>query len=103
MKRSVFLLGMAVCVVLASCAPRYPVTKVNTIDSRPTLSFTNAPAGSVVVVDGLKSGEAAQYNGKPKVLVVEPGTHDVAVTQNDKVIFQQTVFIESEHKVINVH
>ena len=102
MKRNVLLYGIIILFVVG-CAPRYPVTKVNTIDSRPTLSFVNAPEGSIVLVDTLKMGDAAHYNGKPKVLVVEPGTHEIVLTQNGNEVYRQTIFVESEHKVINIH
>lgn len=100
-KRILLLLTLSVFVI--GCAPRYPVTNVGTVDSRPTLSFVNAPAGAVVLVDNVNVGEASLYTGKPKVLAVEPGTHEVTVTKDNSVIFRQTVFVESEHKVINVH
>ena len=103
MKKIILFIGIIAVIAAAGCAPRYPVTNVTTVDSRPTLSFTNAPEGSVVVVDNLTMGEASEFNGKPKVLVIEPGTHEIAIMQKDKIIFQQTIFIESEHKIINVH
>ncbi len=103
MRQHVFILGFVVFLFMLGCAPRYPVTKVNNVDSRPTLSFVNVPEGSMVLVDNLQVGEAAQFTGKPKTLVVEPGTHEVVLTQNGSEIFRQTIFVESEHKVINVH
>jgi len=89
--------------VVVGCAPRYPVTTVNTLDTRPTLSFKGAPVGAMVSIDGLNMGEASKYDGRSKGLVVEAGTHEVRVIQGDTVIFEQTVFVESENKVINVH
>ncbi len=84
------------------CAPRNPVTNVQAVDSRPTLSFVNAPKGAVVLVDGINMGEAALYNGSPKVLTVQSGTHDVVISMNGSSIFEQTVFVESEHKTITI-
>jgi len=81
----------------------YPVTKVSTVDSRPTLSFTGASADSILLVDNINMGLTAQYNGNPRVLIVQPGTHEVTVMENNKTIFQQTVFVESENKVISIH
>lgn len=81
----------------------YPVTHVSTVDSRPTLSFTGAMEGSILFVDGINMGVVSQYSGNPKVLVVQPGTHDVSVMVNNKTVFQQTVFVESENKVISIH
>ena len=81
----------------------YSITKVSAVDSRPTLSFTGAPADSILFVDNINSGLTAQYNGNPKVLVVQPGTHELKVMENNKIIFQQSVFVESENKVISIH
>jgi hypothetical protein len=103
MKRGVLFLGIIVLFLAVGCAPRYPVTKVNTVDSRPTLSFVNAPEGAIVLVDNLKMGDAAQYTGKPKVLVIEPGTHEIVLIQNGNEVYRQTIFVESEHKVITIH
>jgi len=52
-----------------------PATSVRTVDDRPTLIFKGAPDGAVLFVDGLNLGPANQYNGAPKALIVEPGTH----------------------------
>ncbi len=101
--RKILLFSTVVSLFVIGCAPRYPTTAVSTIDSRPTLSFINAPAGSVALVDGINMGDATKFNGKPKVLAVEPGTHEVTVMQGSVVVSKQTVFVESEQKVINVH
>jgi len=97
------LLSCAVLSVFAIGCNSYPITKTSTVDSRPTLSFTGAPADGILFIDNLEIGPVAVYNGNPKVLTVEPGTHDVEIMQNNKVIFQQTVFVESENKIISVH
>ncbi len=102
MKR-IILFVIIVGSFIVGCAPRYATTTVNTIDTRPTLSFKNVSETAVVLVDNINMGIASQYNGKPKVLVVEQGTHEVAIMENNKVIFRQTIFVESENKVINVH
>ena len=101
-KLSALFLFALICVSAVSCAPRYPVTTVNALDTRPTLSFKGAPEGAIVFIDGLNMGEAAKYD-KTRGLVVEAGTHEVKVLQNNQSIFEQTIFVESEHKVINVH
>ena len=102
MKNVILALSIVGVSLLTGCAPRYPVTKVNTVDSRPTLSFANVPKTSVLFVDGINMGDTSLYNGKPKVLAIEPGTHEITVTENNQPIFQQTVFVESEHKTINI-
>lgn len=99
----IFLLSIIMVFCAIGCAPRYPTTTVSTVDSRPTLSFINAPVGSVVLVDGINMGDATKFDGKPKVLAVEPGTHEITIMQGSTIVSKQTVFVESENKVINVH
>lgn len=94
----VVLLALALC----SCA--MPSTVVRTGDTRPGLSFEGAPEGATVFVDGLAAGDAARYDGQPGVLLVEPGTHDVAVKGRDgSVLLQRRVYVESEVRTIKVH
>ena len=93
---------MIIFMNFSGCAS-YPKTSVVTLDTRPKLVFQNTPSGSILYVDGLNMGDPAVYNGKPKVLFVEPGTHEVVIaSQNGEEIHRQTVFVESEIKTINV-
>ena len=86
----------------AACA--MPATTVRTPDSRPSLAITGAPAGSLLFVDGNAAGDANAYDGRPAILLVEPGTHVVDVRDSSgRVLFTQTVFVESETKTIQVH
>lgn len=78
------------------------VSKTIVTDTRPTLSFMNAPEGANVAVDGLTVGLAEDFKF-PKVLFVEPGTHQIAVYSGEDKIFEQSIFVDSEHKTINVH
>lgn len=88
--------------IAAACA--MPQTTVRTVESRPTLAVTGAPAGSILVVDGQAVGDAAAYDGNPSVLRLEPGTHRVEVRAPDgAVLYRQQVFLESELKRIEVH
>jgi hypothetical protein len=93
---------LLVAALLAACA--MPSTTVRTPDSRPSLAITGAPRGSLLFVDGNAAGDAGSYDGQPAVLLVEPGTHVVDVRDSSgKVLFTQTVFVESETKTIQVH
>jgi hypothetical protein len=93
---------LTVILLLSACA--MPSQAARTRDTRPALAVSGAPAGSQLVVDGLEVGSAAMYDGRPNVLRLEPGTHDVAVRgATGGVILQQKVFLESELKTIEVH
>lgn len=91
----------AVALLAAACAG--PTTVVRTVDTRPALAISGAPAGSVLVVDGAAVGDASAYDAHPNVLRVEPGTHEIEIRQGDRVVFRQRVFVESELKRIEVH
>lgn len=80
-----------------------PATTVKTVDERPSLAFKNAPSGALLYLDGLNMGDAAAYDGAPRVLLVEPGTHVVRIVQNGAVIYEQKVFLESSLKTITIN
>ncbi|HYV67651.1 MAG TPA: hypothetical protein VE964_15505 [Myxococcales bacterium] len=93
----------ASALALAACVST-PATTVRTTDTRPSLAIEGAPSGSLLLVDGLTMGDANAYNGRPAVLRVEPGTHVVEVQDSaGRVMYRQTVFVESETKTIQVH
>jgi len=100
MKRILLLLLLFITYGTFGCS--MPATSVRTVDDRPTLIFKGAPDGAVLFVDGLNLGPANQYNGAPKALIVEPGTHNVRITVNDVVVYEQRVFVESSLKTITV-
>lgn len=95
------LFSVFIAVVILGCT--YPSTTVTAVDGRPTLSFKNVATEAIVLIDGLNMGPANQYKENHNALIVEPGTHEITVTENGVVIFQETVFLESEHRTINVH
>lgn len=84
---------------LTSCA--MPVTTVRSIDTRPSISMKGVSLQSDLYVDGLKMGRAADFE-EPNQLKLEAGTHRVSLVEAGKTIFEQTIFIESEHKTIIV-
>lgn len=95
---------LILCLIIFAGCSQAVVSKVVVTESRPTLSFKNAPKNSIAAVDGQRVGRAEDYNGSPKVLYVEPGTHQVTVFSSDnKKIYEQSIFVDSEHKIINVH
>jgi hypothetical protein len=78
---------------LAACS--MPQTTVRTGMSPPTLIVAGATSGSVLVVDGLDMGSAAQYDGNPKVLAVLEGTHQVEVRLGSNVVYREKAFVSS--------
>lgn len=84
------LMIMIVVAALTGCMPQ---TTVRTGMSPPTLMVSGAPSGSVLVVDGLDMGSAAQYDGNPKVLAVLEGTHQVEVRLGSNVVYREKAFV----------
>jgi hypothetical protein len=101
MKNHIIIPLFALAVALCSCA--MPNTAVRTVDDRPTIAIKGAPPDALLFVDGLPMGVANQYDGEPKTLTVEPGSHTVRVTFANQVIYEQRVFVESSLKTITVH
>ena len=95
-------LALVAALALAACAG--PTTTVRTVDTRPAIAVAGAPAGTLLLVDGVAAGEAAAYDGNPNVLRLEPGTHLVEIRDREgRVLYSQRVFLESELKTIQVH
>jgi hypothetical protein len=94
-------LAVLVLVFLGGCA--MPATVVRTPETRPSLAVEGAPPKSVLFVDGLAVGDPNEYDGRPNVLRLEPGTHRIAVVDAaGKVVYEQKIFVESELKTIQV-
>lgn len=92
----------AALLALAACAG--PTTVVRTVDTRPAIAIAGAPAGTVLVLDGIALGDPSAYDGNPRVLRVEPGTHELEIRDGaGRVVFSQRVFVESELKTVVVH
>jgi uncharacterized lipoprotein YajG len=87
--------SLAILVAIAALTGCMPQTTVRTGMSPPTLMVTGAPSGSVLLVDGLDMGSAAQYDGNPKVLAVLEGTHQVEVRLGSNVIHREKAFVSS--------
>lgn len=90
MKRFMILIAVA---ALAACA--LPQTSVRTGLPPPALIVTGAPSGSLLFVDGLEMGSAAQYDGNPKVLAVLEGTHQVEIRLGTNVVHRERAFVSS--------
>ena len=100
MKKLIIFILMVVTFAICSCS--MPNTSVRTVDDRPTLVFKGSPENAVLYVDGINMGAASQYNGEPKALVVESGTHVVRITLGSEIVYEQRVFVESSLKTITV-
>ncbi len=80
-----------------------PSSTVRSVDARPALSIKGAPASARLFIDGLDMGAANTYNGDPQVLILAPGTHKVSILDGGKVLYEQSIFVESELKSITIN
>ena len=93
---------LIICLFLSNCS--LPITIVETGDSRPVLAIKGAPQNSKLYIDGLMVGNTNDYNGNPRVLLIEPGTHEVSIkTSGGNSIYNQKIFVESGLKTITIN
>jgi hypothetical protein len=52
-----------------------------------------APAGSLVFVDGLQTGQATAPNDHPRVLNVAAGAHTVEIRMGDAVVYRENTYV----------
>lgn len=76
----------AALLFLSACS--LPQTTVRTGAAQPSLIVEGAPAGAILIVDGVSMGPAMQFDGKPKVLAVVEGVHTLEIRQGSTVIFR---------------
>jgi hypothetical protein len=96
------VLALSGAAVLGACAG--PTTVVRTVDTRPAIALAGAPSGTLLYVDGAPVGDPSDYDGRPNILRVEPGTHHLEIRDGrGAVVFSQRVFVESELKTVQVH
>ncbi len=84
------LLVWTAAMLLTGCA--LPQTTVKSGSSQPGLIVKGAPAGSMLYVDGLVMGPATQFDGKPQVLAVLEGVHQVEIRQGTTVVYSEKTF-----------
>ncbi|MEW6612621.1 MAG: hypothetical protein ACOY5C_14030 [Pseudomonadota bacterium] len=78
-------------VLLGGCA--YPTSEVKTTDNRASIAVQGAPEDAVLYIDGLSMGRVAHFDGKSKVLLIEPGIHKVEIVNHNKVLLSEKAFL----------
>jgi hypothetical protein len=54
---------------------------------------TGAPAGSLVFVDGVQTGQPTAANDHPQVLIVAAGAHKVEIHVGDAVVYREDTYV----------
>ncbi len=87
---------LCLCLLVAAAGCVYPASQVRSSDERPQISFSGAPAASILYVDGLTMGEPKTLEDANQTLLLEPGTHKIEVRASDgSVLLSETVFLGS--------
>ena len=95
------IIAIAFAGILCACA--LPNTNVRVGSIRPALAVKGAPDSSVLYVDGLSVGTAAQFDGLNKVINLEEGAHRIEVRVGERVLYKGTIYISNgETRVIDV-
>lgn len=64
---------------------------------------TGAPAGSIVFVDDLQTGQATALKDHPQVLNVAAGAHKVEIHVGDTVVYREDTYVgPGEHRMVRV-
>jgi hypothetical protein len=64
---------------------------------------TGAPKDSIVFVDDVQQGQAAESSVKPQLIDSSPGQHKVEVRFGDTVVYRENIYIQSgERRVVTV-
>jgi hypothetical protein len=85
---------------LSACSWFHPRPQV---PAPPELIVTGVPAGSIVFIDNVQNGQAAELSDKPQVLTVAAGEHIVEVRTDGAVVYREQTYVgSSEKRVIKV-
>jgi hypothetical protein len=90
----VLLLATLVC--LSACS--WFGSKRTQIPDPTEIIVTGAPVGSVVVVDGLQSGQETVLNDHPQVLRVAAGAHKVEIHMGGTVVYREDTYVSPGEK-----
>ena len=88
-------LRLLVPTLLLVAACTYPTGEVQRQEDRPSLAIVGAPATATLIVDGINHGAANQFDGNPRILLLEEGTHRVRVVSGGTDLLEQEVLLAS--------
>jgi hypothetical protein len=64
---------------------------------------TGAPAGSIVLVDGLQTEQPTALNDHPQILNVAAGAHKVEIRVGDTIVYREDTYVSlGEHRIVRV-
>lgn len=84
---------LAILALCLACA--YPESSTRGTVESPALVVVGAPAGAILLIDGIAAGPAADFSGK-KSLAVLPGRHLVELQLDGRSLVRREVFVDSQ-------
>lgn len=81
--------------VLGASGCAMPVGQTSEVSENPAIAIQGASATARLMVDGLDSGLARNFNGKNSTLTVLPGRHVIEVIDQGRVVLHQEIFVDS--------
>ncbi len=66
----------------------------------PEFIVTGAPAGSIVFIDDVQRGQAAEMNDKSQEIDVAPGEHKVEVRFGETVVYRENTYIKNGERIV---
>jgi hypothetical protein len=67
------------------------------------IMVTGAPAGSLVFVDGVQTGQPTATNGHSQILNVTAGTHKVEIHAGDTIVYREDTYVApGERRIVTV-
>ena len=62
------------------------------------LVVNGAPAGSILLIDGVRAGAENSSPGKPQLVAVAPGMHTVEVKMREKITYRENTYVAPGEK-----
>ncbi len=62
------------------------------------LIVSGAPAGSILLIDGVQAGAENSLSNKPQVLDIAPGMHTVEVKVREKIAYRENTYVAPSEK-----
>ena len=78
----------------SSCNMYLPTSNVISNQKRPAIIFADHESKAIIYVDGIEIGKVANYSDK--ALLLESGTHQIKIVENDRILFNKKIFISGE-------
>ena len=88
----IVLTGLSGCSWFHSSKPPAP--------EPPELIVTGTPAGSVILIDDVQSGQAADGKTRSRIIEVAPGAHTVEVRMGDTIAYRENTYVGPGEKTV---